>query len=363
MNITVVQKNFQKALSITERIISKNISLPILHNVLLKTGNNKLIISSTNLEIGINYSIGAKIEEKGEIAIPARILSDFISNIQDEKVTLTTKGRVLNINSKNYKTQMVCFDTKEFPIIPKIEEKPITILPAQILKNGLLSVINSTSLLETRPELAGVFIKFNPQNIELAATDSFRLSERIINQKPYFTGSAIIPRNTVVEIIRVFSDIDSDISVTLSENQILFSSTDFIIISRLIDGNYPDYKKVIPENFISKVLLLKDELEKGVRLASLFTSNISDIKVNVLGDKTEITAKNVDKGELLSSIESKLKNEPFSISLNYNYLLDGIKMINSEKVILQYTGDGSPLVIKKENEDNSFTYVIMPLRE
>jgi DNA polymerase-3 subunit beta len=258
---------------------------------------------------------------------------------------------------------MVGFDTKEFPIIPKIKGKPIITLPAQIIKNGFLSVVNSSSLLETRPELTGVFTKFTTNNIELAATDSFRLSERIISHKPNNTGSAIIPRNTVLELIRVLSDIDADVNIVLSENQILFSSSDFTIISRLIDGNYPDYKKVIPENFVSKVLLSKEALEKGVRLASLFTSNISDIRISVLESKTEINAKNTDKGELLSSIESKLKNEPFSISLNYNYLLDGIKSINSEKVVLQYTGDGSPLVVKKGDEDKMFTYVIMPLRE
>jgi len=363
MKITIIQKSFQKALSITERIISRNISLPILHNVLLKTDNNKLIISSTNLEIGINYSIGAKIEEKGEIAIPARILSDFISNIQDEKITLTIKNKVLYINSKNYKTQIIGFDTKEFPIIPKIKEEPIITLPTQILKNAFLSVINSASLLETRPELAGVFTKFTTNSVEFAATDSFRLTERIINQKPNNTGSAIIPRNTVLEVIRILSDIDTDINITLSENQILFSSTDFTIVSRLIDGNYPDYKKVIPEKIISKVLVLKDELEKGVRLASLFTSNISDIKIKVSDNKTEITAKNTDKGELHSSIESKLKNDPFIVSLNYNYLLDGIKAVGSDKVVLQYTGDGSPIVVKKGDEDKLFTYVIMPLRE
>ena len=363
MKITVVQKNFQKALSVTERIISRNISLPILHNVLLKTENNKLVISSTNLEIGINYSVGVKIEETGEIAIPARILSNFISNVQDEKVTLTTKGKILHINSRNYRTQMIGFDTKEFPIIPKIEEKPIVVLPAQILKNSFLSVINSASLLETRPELAGVFTKFTSNNIELAATDSFRLSERIINTRPQSTGSAIIPRNTVLEIIRALSDIDEEVGVTLSDNQILFSTPDFTIISRLIDGNYPDYKKVIPDSFVSKVLLSKEELEKGVRLASLFTSNISDIKIKVSDTKTEITAKNTDKGELLSSIESQLKNEPFSVSLNFNYLLDGIKSISSGSVVLQYTGDGSPLVVKKGDEDKSYTYVIMPLRE
>lgn len=363
MRITVIQKNFQKALSVTERIVSKNIALPILQNILLRTENNRLIVSSTNLEIGINYFIGVKVEENGEIAVPARIISDFISNIQDEKVTLSVRNRILHINSKNYRTQIVGFDTKEFPIIPKIKEKPIIVLPAQILKNSLLSVINSAAVIETRPELSGIFVKFNPNNIELAATDSFRLAEKIIDQKSINTGSAIIPRNTVLEVIRALSDIDSDISVTLSENQILFTSPDFTIVSRLIDGNYPDYKKVIPDKFMSKAMISKDELEKGVRLASLFSSNISDIKIKVLDERTEITAKNSDKGELLSSIESKLKNEPFSISLNFNYLLDGIKAINSEKVVLQYTGDGSPLVIKKGDEDKLFTYVIMPLRE
>lgn len=363
MKLTVVQKNFQKALQTTERIISKNISLPILNNILLTTENNKLKVSSTNLEIGINYYINAKVEEKGEIAIPAKIISDFVSNIQDEKVTLNTKGKILSIDSKNYKTQIIGFNTNEFPIIPNLKDKPIVSIPAPIFKNALMAVIDSVALVETRPELSGVFIKFNTNNIQLAATDSFRLCERIIEHKPIKIGSAIIPRTTVIEIIRALSDVSSDIDIILSENQILISSPEFSLVSRLIDGNYPDYKKIIPENFTSKVLLPKSELEKSVRLASLFSSSIADIKINVSNDKTEVNSKNSDTGELLSTIDSQLKNDPFSISINYNYLLDGLKNIQTENVVIQFTGDGSPLVLKQEDENKYFTYLIMPLRD
>src|SRR3989338_2813084 len=176
MKITVNQKNLKKALNLVEKIVSKNTSLPILNNILLKTENGRLKVSATNLEIGVNYIIGAKIEEVGQIAIPARIISDFIGNILDDKVSLTTKNNILNINSERYKTQILGFDAKDFPIIPKIKSKPLAVIPTKILKNSLMTVIDSVAISEPRPELAGGFMGFNKDKIVFAATDRFKVS-------------------------------------------------------------------------------------------------------------------------------------------------------------------------------------------
>lgn len=362
MKITTNYKNLSKAVSIVERIVSRNPSLPVLNNILLKTENGRLKISATNLEIGINYFLGAKIDETGEIAVPARIFSDFISNIGEEKITLTTKNNVLNINTDKYKTQILGFDPKEFPIIPKIKSEPFSIVPAKIIKTSLTTILDSIAVSETRPELSGVFIQFMPQKTVFAATDSFRLAERVIDIKHKNNNSFILPRSTVLELIRLLGDVNEDIVIKYGDNQISFSTDDFEIVSRLIDGNYPDYKKVIPEKYISRVLVKREEFEKNVRLAGLFSSNISDIKLNCSDKNLTITSKNSDKGEIQIVTDSMLKNEPFEISLNHHYLLDGLKIIPTESVIIEYTGQGSPLVLRPEYDHNDIIYLIMPLR-
>ncbi|MEK7139041.1 MAG: DNA polymerase III subunit beta [Patescibacteria group bacterium] len=362
MKLTLNQKNLKKALSVVEKIVSRNPSLPILNNVLLKTDNGRLRLSSTNLEVGINFMVGAKIDEVGEIAIPARVSSDFINSISDDKVTIYTKNNILFVNSEKYKTQILGFDPKDFPIIPKIKEKPAVIIASKILKNMLYSVADSMALSETRPELAGVYVCFDNKKITFAATDSFRLSEISFNSNNNVQNKVIIPRNTVMEMIRITNDIEGDIEIKIGDNQISFCNDDFELVSRLIDGNYPDYKKVIPSKFLSRVLIQRTDLERDIRLAGLFSSNIADIKIVSSEDSVVLRSKNSDKGEIETSIPAVLKNEPFEISVNYHYLLDGLKIIDSEKVLLEFTGNGSPLIIKPQDNNKELTYLIMPLR-
>ncbi len=362
MKITVNQKNFKKALNIVEKVVSRNTSLPILSNILLKTENGRLKVSATNLEIGVNYIIGAKIEEVGQIAIPARIFSDFVGNIIDDKVSLATKNNILSINSERYKTQILGFDAKDFPIIPKIKSKPLAVIPVKLIKNSLMTVLDSIAVSETRPELAGVFMGFNNDKIVFAATDSFRLTEKSVDFKNIQKQSFIIPRNTVVELIRIAGELEGDLSFNTSDNQVSFYSDDFEMVSRVVDGNYPDYKKIIPEKCISRVLVNKNELDKTIRIAGLFSTNISDIKVNCLEGKMAVLAKNSDKGEIETLIDASLKNQPFEVSLNFHYLLDGLKILDTEKVIIEFTGQGSPLVIRPNDDKKDVVYLIMPLR-
>lgn len=362
MKITTNQKNLAKAVSFVEKVVSRNPSLPILNNILLKTENGRLKVSATNLEVGINYFLGAKIEETGEITVPARIFYDFVSNLNEEKITLTSKNNILNINTDKYKTQILGFDPKEFPIIPKIKSEPFSVIPVKILKNCLSVVLDSIAVSETRPELSGLNIQFTNKQIIFASTDSFRLTEKSVDIKHKQNTSFILPRNTVVELIRLLGDVGNDIEVRYADNQVSFSNDDFEIISRLIDGSYPDYKKVIPDKYISRLLVKKNDLEKNVRLAGLFSSTIADIKLSCTEKAISITAKNSNKGEIQVTGDVLLKNEPFDISLNYNYILDGLKIIPTEHVVIEYTGQGSPLVIRPEYNTNDLIYLIMPLR-
>src|SRR6266498_1097583 len=362
MKLIVSQKNLRRALGIVERVVSKNVSLPILSNILLKTEQGRLKIATTNLEIGTNVLIGAKIEEVGEIAIPGRIMGDFINNLYVDNITLTTKNNSLFIQAEHIKTKILGFDTKEYPIIPRIKEGPIAVLEAKILKNAFTTIFDSIAVSETRPELAGLFLQFKPDKLILAATDSFRLTEKIIYLKSNHNQSIIIPKNTVAELIRISGEAQGDIEIRISDNQVSFTGEDFELLSRLIDGSYPDYSKVIPEKFVAKALVETQLLEQNIRLAGLFSSSISDVKIECKEEEMTISAKNSDKGEVETAVPAVLKGEPFEISLNFHYLLDGLKIMNSDKAVIEFTGSGSPLVIRPAQEKNELVYLIMPLR-
>ncbi|MDP2647640.1 MAG: DNA polymerase III subunit beta [Candidatus Yanofskybacteria bacterium] len=362
MKLIVGQKNFKRALGIVERIVSKNVALPILNNILLKTEQGRLKISTTNLEIGTNVLIGAKIDEVGEIAVPGRILSDLVGNLYTDNITLTTKSNSLFIQTDHIKTKILGFDTKEYPIIPRIKDDPITSIPGKVLKNAFTTMFDSIAISETRPELAGLFMQFKENQLVLAATDSFRLTEKMIEAKSKHTHSVIVPKNTVAELIRISGEAESDIEIRISDNQISFAGEDFELLSRLIDGNYPDYAKVIPEKFVSKALVETQLLEQNIRLAGLFSSSIADIKIDCKENEMSINAKNSDKGEMETAVPIVLKSEPFEIALNFHYLLDGLKIMNSDKVIVEFTGVGSPLVLRPAQEKSGLVYLIMPLR-
>ncbi|MEK9158363.1 MAG: DNA polymerase III subunit beta [Patescibacteria group bacterium] len=361
MKLIINQKNLRRAIGLVEKVVSKNTTLPILGNILLKTENGRLRLSATNLELGINTLVGVKIEEVGEIAIPSRILADFIGTVQDEKITLTTKNNILNVNSENYKTSILGFDPKDFPIIPKIKGDPVASISAQALKNGLVKVLDSIAVSETRPELAGVLMQFKDNAGVLVSTDIFRLTEVSISLNTTSPVSVILPRNTVTELIRMCSDSEGDIQIKYEDNQIAFLAEDIELVSRVVDGTYPPYKNVIPDKFISRALIKKSDFENNVRLAGLFASSISDVKISCANDKLTIKAKNSDKGEIETDIPITLKNEPFEASLNYKYVLDGLKNMPGTEVILEFTGNGSPLIIRP-SDDKTLTYLIMPLR-
>lgn len=362
MIITINQKKLLSAIRNAERIVAKGNALPILQSILLKAENGALKISATNLEVGANYYVSAKVDQEGIVAVPSKVFSDFINNVTDEKVSISTKTNVMTINSERYHTRLLCFNPEEFPIIPVNKTKTRFQINPSVFRKALLSVIDSVALSEIRPELSGVYCNMVSERAELAATDSYRLSEKIFEIKEGLGKSVIIPRNTALELVRVLDNIDSElISISLSDNQLFVANEDFEMVSRLIDGKYPDYKKVIPEKFISLARFKKSELEKAIKTASIFSSSIADIKVQVADKEAKIFAKNSDRGEISATVACELKNEGFELNANYNYLLDGLKSIDTEHVVLKFTGDGSPLVMTADGQDD-FTYLIMPLR-
>ena len=361
MNIIINQSNLQTALRAVERLVAKNISLPILNTIRLKTETGRLELSATNLEMGINYWVPAKINQAGEVAVPARVFSDFITNIPDEKLAISTDQNIITVSSNRHQTQILGLDSKEFPLMPKTKKTDAITIPGPLLRSAIANVIDCVATSETRPELSGIFINISPKKTEFAATDSFRLAEKIVDFGHTDERSIILPRAAALELMRLSEENGGELRLTLAENQIFAHGENFEFVSRLIDGRYPDYKKIIPEKFISLAKVSKNELEINTKLASIFTSSVADIKITAGAGTLQLQAKNSDRGEIVASVACTLKNEPFTVSVNYRYLLDGLKTINSDSVIIQFTGEGSPLVLRA-SEGKDQTYLIMPLR-
>ena len=361
MKIIINQNKLISAIRLVERVVSKNISLPILNTILLKTEGGQLQLIATNLEIGIHCSVGVKIEKEGSVAVPAKIFSDFISNVHDEKIILGVDKNIISVISEHYKTQILGMKPDEFPIVPTVRNAIEFTMPSKELSSALTSVFDATSLMETRPELSGVFIHNDGKTVTFAATDSFRLSERIVKVATNAQKSFIIPRATALEMIHLSADHQEDVKIIVSENQIALRGSNFELVSRLIDGRYPDYKKVIPEKFIATVTVDKAEFERNVRMASIFSSSISDLTIKASNATLQVMAKNSDKGEIVSNLASSGVKEPFDVSVNYRYLLDGLKTIPTSALVIGYSGQGSPLVLQGEQHEGQ-VYVIMPLR-
>ena len=361
MKIIINQNKLQSAVRAAERVVAKNISLPILNTILLKVEGSKVVCTATNLEIGIHHWLGAKVEEPGVLAIPAKIFSDFISTVQDEVITLTSEKNNLLIASERYQTKILCMGPEEFPIIPTLRNKSEFTLSNEQLKTAIAGVLDATSLLETRPELTGVYTRVTAKDVTFAATDSFRLSEYIVKTNTGADTSFIIPRTTALEMMRLAAEHQEPMKIAVSENQISMRGESFELVSRLIDGRYPEYKKVIPDKFTAKITINKQELDRTVRMAGIFSSSISDLLLKVSNGTLQLIAKNSDRGEIAASVPATGVKSPFDASVNYRYLLDGLKVLPTENIVIGYSGQGSPLTLQGEGNDNQ-VYVIMPLR-
>jgi len=245
-----------------------------------------------------------------------------------------------------------------------------------ILKNAFSQVVEMTSVSESRPEISGVYIKFDKNLIRLAATDSFRLAEKNIeinsnsSAKDLDGQSIIIPQRTIQELIRILTEKDSsnkgsekDVEIILSGNQILFDLGNTQVISRLIEGQYPNYQQIIPDDLQTQVIIKRDELINNIKIASLFSGKINDIRISINPKKSlvEVLSKDVDIGENKSQIEAKIEGKAIEVIFNYRYLLDGLNNILSDKVIIGLNSTAKPVVIRPVG-DISYTYVVMPIK-
>ena len=373
MKLSILKENFLRGLNIANKATSKSITLPILNNILLSTEKNFLRIASTDLEMGIQYWVLAKTEKEGCITIPARFLINLITLIPDEKIKLETKGETLYVEGKEYKNQIKGLKPDDFPIIPEVKDDKKIEIDNQLLTKGLSMVVGSASLSQTRPEISGVYFSLDGNSLEVVATDSFRLAQKKISLSATQLKekiSLIVLQKTIQEVINIFGEVPGKTIIYFSPNQIMFearmsetSHPRVRVTSRLVEGEYPNYKEIIPRDFKTRLLLQKQDFLTKIKTASLFSGKINEITLKIKPDQklVEVFAQNPDLGESRSKIEGGIDGDNAEISFNYRFLVDGLANIDTKEVIFKLNGEESPGVLKP-TKDESFVYVVMPIK-
>lgn len=365
MKLSVTQENLHRALATVSRIVGSSTTLPVLSNVLLGTDGTRLKLSGTNLELGINYWIGAKVEKPGSITVPARLLNEFIANLPSQAIKLELDKNSLKLESDNFSSSLNGIDPEEFPSIPEVKKGTTLKIPASDFKAAAMQVVVVASSDDARPVLNGVYLFTEGQTLVLAATDSYRLAEKKIklNSSPAKKINAIIPARTINEIIRIIEGQSENIEITIGENQAQFKIGEAEIISRLIEGEFPDYQKLIPDSAKTSFSLPTSELNGLTKIASLFAAGSGGsitVKVKDAGE-LEITSVANQVGENTSKAQVTLEGEPAELSLNSRYLLDALSVVGTENVKISITGKVNPCLITPTDKKD-YLHIIMPLR-
>lgn len=374
MKISILQEKLKKGLNITERVSSKSLTLPILNNILLSTNKNFLNLSATDLEIGINWWALSKIEKEGKIAIPSRLLLSFINLLPNKQIDFQVKDNNLNVKCDSYETKIKGFSSEDFPLIPKVNKEEFVSLQASGFCRSLAQLVDIALPSTTRPEISGIYFKVQKDLLTIASTDSFRLGEKKI---PLMSGksinqeySLIIPQKTIKEIINIFQEKEKDLKIYFSPNQIMFEylmeeadHPEVQVVSRLIEGEYPNYKEIIPSHFTTQITLNKEDLVNQIKSASLFSGKVNEVKLKVNSKKNEIeiSSQSIDVGDYKSSLTGKIEGDNLEVSFNHKYLLDGLSNIETTEVVLELNSDSGPGVVKPIKDD-SYLYVVMPIK-
>src|SRR3989344_68992 len=367
MKLIVLHTNLKNGLGIVSRALGEGSNLPILKNVSIKTLNNKIRLVTTNLELAATHYVSGKIIEEGSITVPFSILYGIVSNCDSERITLEVKNNTLYFQTDNYNAQIQGLPEEEFPIIPKISnDKNYILINAELFKSALLKVVSAVQISEIRPEISGVLFNFQLTHFKVVGTDSFRLAEKTISEKDFKSNfqrgfQVIIPIKTIQEVIRVMNN--GDVGVYIDPNQILFKTEEVEIISRLIDGAYPEYEAIIPKEFSIECDVSQESFMNAVKLVSNVTGKTNDIILKTKEGKKVLEVYSVNQfvGENRYLVPAKIKGKEFEVAFNWRYLIDGLKNFESEEIYIGVNQENRPVLLRTPN-DFSYFYLLMPIK-
>ncbi len=381
MKFSCTQENLRQGLSIVSHIANKSVNLPILENVLIRTEEGGLKMMTTNLEMAVTCNIRGKVEEKGEFTVPSKLFADYVSLLPKDRVDAEMKDNALAVSCGTYQTRLNGINASEFPLIPSVDSQQKFQVKVVELRKAIGQVLFAVASNESRPEISGVLFKFVPQNgalkLVLAATDSYRLAEKIVDiikedgTDIQETISVIVPARAVSEIVRILGvfkdavDNPETLEIVISDNQILFSYNQVELISRTIEGRYPDYRQLIPSSFETEISLPKEEVLRAVKATSLFSrAGLNDINLKFTpGSPVRISANNPQTGEHTAELDGETKGKENAITVNYRYFIDGVNNIETDNIMIQMIDGVSPCLLRPTGDDVDYLYIVMPIRQ
>jgi len=364
-----MQENLARGLSVVSRAVSNRSTLPVLANVLLKTEDAGLKLTATNLEIGITYWVPGKVETDGAITVPARLLADLVSSLPTgDRVDLTLQPPdTLHLRCGRFETHVKGIDADEFPAIGAAGERPTTRVAQNILRRALAETAFAAASDEARPILTGVLARFEGDQLTLAAADNYRIAVKtipILDAVP--ETSVVIPARALNELARILADVDDPIEIVLAagKNQILFHLDGIDLVSRLIDGQFPNYQQVVPTSHTTRAVMDREELLRAVRPAALIaheSANIVKLQVSADGEPGITVSANAEVGDHVGQVEAAVDGDGTTIAFNARYLADVLSNVAAEQFALELNGPLSPGVFKPIGDDR-YIHVVMPVR-
>jgi len=357
-----VEKNVLiSAIQIVQNVITTKTALPILSNILIETQKDSLRLTATDLDIGISCVIPVNIQEPGAITVPAKRFSDIIKELPIENINITTKkNNQVNIETDVCQFKIMGLAKEEFPKLPEFKDKEVVVLGQQILKEMLNLTFFAASFDESRYVLNGILFKVNKNTLTLVATDGKRLAviERKIDKTIEREISIIVPIKTIHELNRNLKE-EGELSLILGGNQALFDLGQVVVISRLIEGEFPDYKQVIPPATENKIRLDRQQFLLAVKRAALLsTPDYQAVKFEVFKNKLVVSKSTPDVGESREELIVSYQGKELVIGFNPTYLIDVLKNLNQESIDLEVTDSERPGVIR----NNGYVYIVLPMR-
>ena len=374
MKLTCLQENLSKGLQTVGRAVAQRSPLPITSNVLLETEGGKLKLSATNLEIAITTWVDATVADEGKITLPARLLTEYVAALPNENVTLEVKrAQTCHVQTKGFEADIRGMDAEDFPRIPSAGEQPTAHIEASLLREMIEQVAFAAAADDTRPVLTGVQCVFADGELTMAAADSFRMAIRSgeLTVEGDVAFSIIIPARTLTELSKIIPSEDEKVSLTVTPNrsQIVFQTVNLLVVSRLIEGAFPNVKGLIPTKFQTSVIVTTADFLKAARVASFFSRDNSNMILLDLVPGTEgtgnggemtITGSAAEVGENHAALDAHISGDEMHISFNSRYVADALNAIQSPQVDLSLTGPTSAAVIKPADSEQ-YTLVVMPI--
>lgn len=365
MKISCTQENLSKGLSIVSHTVSTRTTLPVLNNILLKINKGRLTMIATDLEIAISTWIGAKVDQEGAITTPSRLLSEYVTTNTDKTINLELKDTTLHLESEHFKANIKGIEASEFPLIPEVKNGTKFEILASDLKDGISKTVFSSALDETRPVLAGVLFKIVNNNLKMVATDSYRLAEATLNISNANTKSInfIVPARAISEIGRLIDESLEKAEIIVGENQVQFKLGPTEVVSRLVEGSFPDYEQIIPQNVKTKIELGTIQFSNAIKMASFFArDSANNVKISFTKPKTlKILAVSPEMGDNISELDGKITGDEVDIAFNAKFILDCLPVIGADEISLELSGNLSAGIIRPKANKN-YLYIIMPLR-